>query len=266
MTIAEALPKFVDTHAHLSDDQFAGDAADVIAAAADVGVTRILNVAFSHTMWHAAIKLSEMHSGVSFTLGIHPNSADEWDRATAAALATLVSEHRPAAIGETGLDYYWNTHPRQVQIEAFSKQVALAQTAALPVIIHMRGDVEDDIRDVLSGRDNPVCVFHSFDGSAALAEWIVSKGWYLGVGGLMTRRSARSTQDILKLAPLDQLLLETDSPYLAPTSWKEKRNTPVSVPIIAGHLARLHSLSVDEIAEATTANAIRVLRLPEQLA
>ncbi len=263
MTVAESLPQFVDTHAHLSDDQFTGDAGDVIAAAAEVGVTRILNVAFSQTMWNAAIGLSAKHPGVFFTLGVHPNSAGEWNGATAAALESLAARRPPVAIGETGLDYYWNTHPREQQIEAFSEQVALARAANLPVIIHMRGEVEIDIRDVLSGTNTPVCVFHSFDGSVALADWIIANGWYLGVGGLMTRRSARATQDILKLAPLEQLLLETDSPYLAPTGWKEKRNTPVSIPIIAGHLARLHDVSLEDVAKVTTENAIRVFGLPE---
>ncbi|MGE3797809.1 MAG: TatD family hydrolase, partial [Thermomicrobiales bacterium] len=255
--------QFVDTHAHLSDEQFATDRSDVLERSARVGVSQIVNVAFSPSMWNDAVALSGAHRSVAFTLGVHPNNAGEWHDAVASELRRMVDIHRPAAIGETGIDYYWNAFPREVQIEAFRQQVAIARDTRLPVIIHMRGEVEQDIRTVLQDNDPLVCVFHSFDGSAELAEWIVGKGWYVGVGGLMTRRSARALQDILRTLPLSQLLLETDSPYLAPTGWSEKRNSPEALPFIAAHLARTLDLDVSEVARETTANARRVFGLAD---
>jgi TatD DNase family protein len=252
---------YVDTHAHLSDEQFADDALEVITRAAAIGVTRVVNVAFSRDMWDTARSLSDSNPGVSNTLGVHPNNAGEWSPQVADAIREAIARQRPSAIGETGLDYYWNAHPREKQIEAFSGQIDVAREFDLPLINHMRGDVEADIRQLLSGGNLPVCVFHSFDGTPELADWAVANGWYLGAGGLMTRRSARGVQAILKRIPLDQLLLETDSPYLSPTGWTEKRNTPESIPIIAGHLARLRDTSIETIARVTTENALRVFQL-----
>lgn len=252
---------FVDTHAHLSDEQFSTDAGDVIDRAAGLGVRQIVNVGFSQRMWSQARDLSLAHEGVGFTLGIHPNSAGEWNHQCRDELERLVDQWKPTAVGETGIDYYWNTESRDVQLTAFRAQVAIARQAGLPVIIHMRGDVEADIRSSLDSDPQPMCIFHSFDGSPALAEWIIERGWMIGAGGLMTRRSARGLQSILRHVPADQILLETDSPYLAPSNWPLKRNSPESIPLIAGHLAKVRDVPVEEIAAATTANARRVFGL-----
>ncbi|MBX3069711.1 MAG: TatD family hydrolase [Thermomicrobiales bacterium] len=258
MSEIERKPTFVDTHAHLSDEQFAADAGAVIARASALGVRHIVNVGFSQRMWEAARHLAGANPGVSFTLGIHPNSAGEWSSRCGDELERLVDAWRPSAVGESGLDYYWNAEPRDVQLTAFRSQLSIARSAGLPVIIHMRGDVEADIRASLPQTDQPMCVFHSFDGSAELAAWIIERGWMIGAGGLMTRRSARGLQEILRSVPDDQLLLETDSPYLSPSNWSEKRNTPESIPLIAGHLANVRQTTVASIAQTTTANAARV--------
>jgi len=256
---------FVDTHAHLSDQQFASDAGAVIALSTQLGVTRIVNVAFSERLWQEAIELSGHQPGVSFTLGIHPNSAGEWSDQTRASLLNLLASQRPVAIGETGLDYYWVSEPREAQLAAFEGQLDIAREFALPVVVHMRGDVEADIRDILDPRQEVMCIFHSFDGSAELCKWIVERGWMIGVGGLMSRRSALIVRGCLKTVPLDQLLLETDSPYLSPTGWPEKRNSPESIPIIADHLSRLLDLPHADIACRTTENARRVFGLPLEI-
>jgi TatD DNase family protein len=253
--------RYVDTHAHLIDPQFESDAGNVIERSALLGVTRIVNVAFTQRLWGNAITLSERHSGVAYTLGIHPNTAEEWNDQTRDALIARVEQRRPVAIGETGLDYYWDLAARDSQIRAFGDQMGIASDYGLPVVIHMRGEVESDIRSILEGRSGVMCVFHSFDGSQELCQWVLERGWILGAGGLMSRRSAKTLRSCLTTAPLEQLLLETDSPYLAPTGWHEKRNTPESIPIIAEHLARLLGRPVEEIARATTGNACRVFGL-----
>ena len=264
MNKVEDQPIFVDTHAHLSDDQFDSDAQSVIERAASLGVRYIVNVGFSQRMWAQARGLSQANTGVAFTLGVHPNSAREWSPQCRDDLERLVDEWKPAAVGETGIDYYWKTESRDVQLAAFRGQLDIARSAGLPVIIHMRGDVEADIRASLGGSAQSMLVFHSFDGSAELASWIIEHGWLIGAGGLMTRRSARGLQDILRNVPDDQLLLETDSPYLSPSNWPEKRNTPESIPLIAGHLVKIRETTLEDIAATTTANAIRVFGLAEQ--
>jgi TatD DNase family protein len=125
----------------------------------------------------------------------------------------------------------------------------------------MRGDVEADIRSVLEARSDVLCVFHSFDGSPELCRWILDRGWMIGAGGLMSRRSAKSLRASLAATPMDQLLLETDSPYLAPTGWSEKRNSPESIPVIAAHVARLLDRPIAEVARKTSENAQRVFSL-----
>jgi TatD DNase family protein len=260
MSSVESRPIFVDTHAHLTDDQFAGDVDRVIERAAAAGVLTVVNVAYSARMWGAAAALSGQHPGVWYTIGVHPNSAGEWSTQTRRALEETLASAALVAIGETGLDYHWDTVPREAQLSAFAEQVAIAREADLPVIIHMRGDVEEDIRRVLGPHHIPLCVFHSFDGSAELAAWIIDRGGMIGVGGLMTRRSARRLQDILCSVSERHLLLETDSPYLAPTGWPERRNTPEAIPIVASHLARVRETTVEHIAAVTTENARRVFR------
>jgi TatD DNase family protein len=252
---------FVDTHAHLNDAQFENDAAVVIDRSAQLGVTRIVNVAFTQRLWGNAVLLSERQSSVAYTLGIHPNSAEEWSDQTRDALISRVRQSQPVAIGETGLDYYWDRAARDTQIQAFGDQLDIASDFGLPVIIHMRGDVEPDIRAILDARRGVMCVFHSFDGSPELCQWVLERGWMLGAGGLMSRRSAKTLRACLTTAPLDHLLLETDSPYLAPTGWQAKRNSPESIPIIAQHLARLLDRPVEEVARTTTENACRVFGL-----
>lgn len=264
MSEVQDQPVFVDTHAHLSDERFVDDVQRVIERAAALGVRHIVNVGFSQRMWAEARNMAAANPGVAFTLGIHPNSAGEWSDQCRDDLERLVDEWQPAAVGETGIDYYWNTESREVQLTAFRAQLAIARSARLPVIIHMRGDVEADIRESLEGPNQPMLVFHSFDGSPELAQWIIEHGWMIGAGGLMTRRSARGLQAILRSVPYDQLLLETDSPYLSPSNWTEKRNSPESIPLIAEHLAKVRETTVDAIAATTTANAKRVFGLAGQ--
>lgn len=254
--------QFVDSHAHLNDDQFTNDVETVIGRSTRAGVTNIVNVAFTQRLWRQAVELSQRHSGVSYTVGVHPNNADEWNEDVRSAMLDFLATHSPVAIGETGLDSYWDRVPRAEQLAAFADHLDIAAEFGLPVIIHMRGDVEEDIRSALGHRREVMCIFHSFDGSAELCDWIIERGWMIGVGGLMSRRSAKSPRACLSRAPLDQLLLETDSPYLAPTGWTSKRNTPESIPIIAIHLVGLLDVTLLEISRRTTANAIRVLGLP----
>ncbi len=253
--------EFIDTHAHLNDPQFANDREQVISDAQRNGVSTFVNVAFSESLWQSAIELNDRYPSVLYTLGIHPNSAEEWSQDAGTRLVEVARRSSPVAIGETGLDYYWDRVSRITQMASFDEQLSIAGQLDLPVIIHMRGDVEADLRQIVGVHPRVRCVFHSFDGSPELFAWVIERGWVVGVGGLMSRRSAKNLRELLSTAPLDQIVLETDSPYLAPTGWPEKRNTPSAIPIIANHLSRLRGDNLETVSSITTATARRAFAL-----
>ncbi|CAN5663828.1 TatD family hydrolase [soil metagenome] len=255
--------EFIDTHAHLNDPQFSTDREEVLADANRSGVSTVVNVAFSESLWASAIALNDRHRSVPYTLGIHPNNAEEWSQDAGARLVELARSSLPVAIGETGLDYYWDRVPKTTQMASFDAQLSIAAQLDLPVIIHLRGDVEADLRQTIGGHPRVRCVFHSFDGSPELFAWIIERGWVVGVGGLISRRSAKSLREMLRTAPLEHIVLETDSPYLAPTGWSEKRNAPSAIPIIADHLARLRGDSLETVSSGTTSTARKAFALDQ---
>jgi TatD DNase family protein len=261
VTIPEP-PVFVDSHAHLDTDQFASDLAEVIANAAEAGVHRIVNIGYRPALWTTSIKLSERFPGVSYALGLHPNHAEEFDASIIPALRELIRNARPVAIGEIGLDYYRDYAAPLIQQRAFAAQLELAAETGLPVVFHLRGEVESDLLAILDGiPTGQSMVFHSFDGSDELAAWALEHGAFFGVGGLVTRRSSERLRRILAGVPLERMVLETDSPYLVPAGVKERRNTPSSIPLIAAALATLKKVDTDEVALQTTRNAERVFWL-----
>jgi TatD DNase family protein len=253
----------VDTHAHLDDRQFERDVDSVLAAAARVGVRHVINIGYRPLRWHSTIALAARNSDVSFTLGLHPHHADEFSGTLLAELTILIEQHRPVALGEIGLDYYRDLTDRDAQRRAFSSQLALAARLRLPVVIHMRGEVEADLKLILD--QTPVdlpCVLHSFDGSADLAAYALERGYLFGVGGLVTRTSNERLREIVQSLPLASLLLETDSPYLTPAGVTDRRNSPVNIPVIAAAVAELKGCSIDEVARETTLTAMRIFNLP----
>ena len=261
MTDARTAGAFIDTHAHLDDESFAGDRDGVIERARAAGVDRVINIGYQPARWRSTVALARAYPGISFTLGLHPNHAGDdaepvWD-----ALRALLRETRPVAIGEIGLDYYRDHASRTTQVRVFERQLDLADEFNLPVVIHQREAEHDLIPFIRNRAGSGAWILHSFDGSQALADEALAGNCYLGVGGLMTRASSAGLREILKRAPIDRLLLETDSPYLVPRGVKSRRNEPCNIPVIARHLAELHERSYDEVVSQTTENARRAFRL-----
>ncbi len=252
----QAIPvRFVDTHCHLDDECFAGDLADVLASSRAVGVDRVIVVGFAPDRWESSVDLASRYPGVSCMLGVHPGNAANWDSGVESVLRLLVDRVRPVAIGEIGLDFFRGETNLAEQRRAFERQLDLALEAGLPAVIHMR-NAEKEVLDVLGAISPlPTLLFHSFDGSAELTSWILDHDAFIGVGGLATREKAVDLREQLARIPLDRMVLETDSPYLVPRAFRHRRNTPESIPIIAGHLAQLHLCSVEEVAAATTRRA-----------
>jgi TatD DNase family protein len=247
--------RFIDTHCHLDDDAFAGDIDEVIAGARAAGVCAFVNIGYEPKRWVTTIRLAERFPNVAFTLGMHPQHADAWDKSSSAELARLIDTHRPLAIGEVGIDLFRGETNLVQQQTAFDEQLDLALQHSLPVVIHMR-DAEQEVLDVLNGRvRNPPLLFHSFDGSRELVRFIQEHRSVIGVGGLATRAKSESIRQNISYIPMSQIVLETDSPYLIPAKARGSKNTPRTIPVIASHLASWRNTSVDEIAAQTTANA-----------
>jgi TatD DNase family protein len=256
-------PTFVDTHAHLDDGRFESDLDSVIDAAARAGVRHVVNIGYRPPRWRTSIALARRRPDVSFTLGLHPHHADEFGPGLLADLAAQIEAHRPVALGEIGLDYFRDFSDRDAQRRSFAAQLGLAAQTRLPVVIHMRGEVEDDLRAELDRAPADLdCVLHSFDGSEAFAAYGLERGFFFGAGGLVTRQANARLREIVQTLPLDRLLLETDAPYLTPAGVKDRRNSPVNIPVIAAALASIKRVSVAEVASATTANARQLFGLP----
>jgi TatD DNase family protein len=259
--------EFVDTHAHLDDEAFAGETDAVIARAAAAGVTRIVNVGFNQEGWETSTALVRQYAGrgLYLALGIHPNYAQEATPATLAALrdrCTLgPARPRVVALGETGLDYYRTYCPPDQQRAAFRAHLALARDLDLPVIIHDRdahGDIMAILREDGAGTRG---VMHSFSGDLAMAEECLARGYLISLSGPVTFPKAADRHAIARAVPLDALLLETDCPYLTPHPHRGRRNEPGYIPLMAAAVAALRGIPVAEVAAATTANAERLFQL-----
>lgn len=251
----------VDTHCHLDDDVYAADLESVIEESRSRGVTRWINVGFEPERWHSTVALSNRVEGMSHMLGLHPGHAEEWSPDLRARLESLVTISQPVAIGEIGLDFFRGETNASAQRIAFDEQLDLAVELNLPAVIHMRA-AEDEVLGLLKSRRTlPHLVFHSFEGTMRLRDFVVEHKSTIGFGGLATRASAADLRLLIGTIPLDQIVLETDSPYLVPTGTKGRRNVPGNVAAIAKFLARFSGTSVAGVADATTRNAERAFGL-----
>ncbi|MCS7010754.1 MAG: TatD family hydrolase [Anaerolineales bacterium] len=273
----------IDTHCHLDFPKFDPDRSTVIERAARVGVERILIPALTLTSALNVVKLAESHPRLLAAIGVHPTEAKTWDQSTKEELRHLLTSHTLSteegsktyrnivAIGEIGLDYYWDAAPAEVQKSVLWEQLELAAEYGLPVILHFRekGDAPDGpcAADLLSILEkwvnglrtdrNPLAkhpgVLHSFSGSSKSAQQAIQLGFYIGVSGPVTYRKDR--QEVIATLPLEHLLLETDAPFLAPTPHRGKRNEPANLSLIADKIAILHQTTLETVATVTTANA-----------
>lgn len=254
--------RFVDSHCHLDDEQFATDQDAVIDAARAAGVSRFVNIGYEPERWRTTCLLADRHTDVSFTLGMHPGSVSQWSPGVADRLQALVRDRRPVAIGEIGIDLFRGEANLKEQQNCFDQQLDIAYGAGLPVVIHMR-NAESEVIDLLRSRPaNPPLLFHSFEGSSALTNFVLATGSLAGVGGLATRARSDSVREQLQRIPIAQLVLETDAPYLVPAKIKGARNTPVNIPVIARFLAQLHDEPLVTVAATTTRTAHSFFAIP----
>jgi TatD DNase family protein len=262
-----------DTHCHLDLDQFDEDRQAVIRRAQEAGLRRILIPGLTVTSSRAAVDLANSHPMIYAAIGVHPNDATTWEGQTISTLKQLAAASpKIAAIGEIGLDYYWNSSPPDVQIRILNAQLELASDLRLPVVLHCRekGDAEhgpcaEDLLNILEDwvarRESVVeapGVLHSFSGTLETAKRAIRLGFYIGVTGPVTYSNAAQKRAVVAGLPLERLLIETDAPFLAPSPHRGRRNEPAFVSHIADKIAEIHSRTPQEVAAITTANAARL--------
>jgi len=244
-----------DTHAHIDDEQFDADREDVIIRAAEKGVKYILCAGASMESSARAVALAESHPDVYAAVGVHPHDAGTVNEEDYLQLAQWAMLPKVTAIGEIGLDYYYDLSPRDVQKTVFCRQLDLARQVGKPFIIHDRdahGDILDIVRKQAQGLPG---VFHCFSGSWEMAKELLKLGYYLAIGGPVTFKNAAKVQRVAAQIPLDRLLIETDCPYLTPHPHRGHRNEPAYVRLVAEEIARIRNISLEELASATTFNA-----------
>ena len=249
-----------DTHAHLNDPAFDPDREALLSGLCAKGIAGVLNAGCSLKSSYDCIALAEKYPFIYASVGSHPDAADEVDDAVIEEYRKLCKHDRVKAIGEIGLDYYYEDIPREIQLRAFRMQMALAQEVGLPVIIHER-EAHQDGMDVVREFPKVTGVFHCYSGSAEMARQLVNKGWYIGFTGVLTFKNARKAVETVASIPLDRIVLETDCPFMAPEPFRGKRNDPGYLFRMAEKLAELRNISVEEVHEITTENARRLYRL-----
>lgn len=253
----------IDTHAHIHDKAFDEDRDEVVARMRDAGVETAVTVGCDLNDSTRALDTATRY-GVYASVGIHPHEAKDAPEDIAAAFAPFLADDRVLAIGETGLDYYYDHSPRDAQQRVLRAQIALARERNYPVIFHHR-DAYDDFIAILreEWRSDMRGVIHCFTGDTAQAQTYVNEfGMKLGIGGVITFKSAQPIRDAVAAVGLTHLILETDCPYLAPVPHRGKRNEPAYVSLTADALASLLNLSRDDVLAVTTQNARTVLGLP----
>lgn len=255
--------KLVDSHCHL---EAADDPAtlEVISRAQAAGVAHAVVVGQFQGPgdFGGALAVGRAHPGfVTVTMGIHPHEAARAGEDDLRMLRELCALPEVKAVGEAGLDYYYDRSPRQVQREVFARQCALAKELGKPLVVHVR-DAHEDCEQVLKEQGISHGVIHCFTGDAKAAAAYLALGFHLSISGVVTYKKTEALQEAVKLAPLERLLVETDSPYLAPIPYRGKKNEPAYVVETAKKLAELKGLTVEEVAAQTTKNAARVFGFP----
>jgi len=256
--------RLFDTHAHLNQDDFDADRADVIARAHTAGVEQIVTVGYNVVSSRQSIDIAASFPGVYAAVGIQPNDSvhaapGDWDE-----IVRLASSPGVVALGETGLDRYWDTSPLPVQQDYFDRHLRLSQAIGLPFIVHTR-ESDAEVLDMLreARRRGPLSgVMHSFTGSAETAAECVALGLDISFAGMVTFKKSDAPRAVAATIPADRLLIETDSPYLSPHPLRGKRNEPAHVVHTAACLAGVRGVSIAELARQTVANALRLFRVP----
>ena len=251
----------MDSHAHLEDEKYDKDREEIIEECKK-DLTFLINVGSNLLTSKQSIELAHNYDFIYASVGIHPHDAQrEFDKVE--EIERLALQEKVVAIGEIGLDYYYDDPPKEFQKEIFIKQIRLAKKLNLPIIIHDR-DAHGDILDILKQEWTKDLrgVFHSYSGSVEMAFQVIEMNFYISLGGPVTFKNAKKPKEVAKAVPIEKLLIETDSPYLTPEPYRGKRNTPVYVKFVAKKIAELREMPYEEVCRITAENAIKLFNIP----
>ena len=251
---------FIDTHAHYDDSAFDEDRDELLRSMPSNDVDKIIVPGCDIPSSRAALELAVEYDHVFAACGIHPENLPDDAEAALKELEMLIEHPKCVAVGEIGLDYYWDKGRKEEQRSVFSRQLFIAEQAGLPVIIHDR-EAHADTLGLTSAYPGLKGVFHCYSGSAEMASELLKRGWYLGFDGPVTYKNAKKTVEVLEICPLDRILIETDSPYLSPVPMRGRRNDSSNLCYIAEKIAEIKGLSVEETARITSENAIELFGL-----
>jgi len=257
------IPHFVhpifETHCHL-DYLDASDLEATLQQSREVGIERILTIAVSPANLDTVLQLASNNPMIWGTQGIHPHEAEGWNKDVAVTIKARLSQERIVAVGEIGLDYYYDHADRAVQRQVFEAQLQLAVDADMPIVVHTR-EADDDTRSILEnfrGKLRHKGVIHSFTSGLPLAEYCLAEGYSLGFNGIATFNSAENVRAVVEATPLEQILLETDAPYLTPVPYRGKPNAPYYLPFIAEKVAAIKNCDVEHLLAQTWDNSMQL--------
>jgi len=251
-----------DTHVHLNVDQFIEDREETINRALEAGVTKMVVVGFDEETIRLAIEIAETYDFVYAAVGWHPVDAIDYKESHLEWIEELTKHEKVVALGEMGLDYYWDTSPKDIQADVFRKQIHLAKKVNMPIIIHNREATADIIKILQEENAAEVGgIMHCYSATREELQACLEMNFYISLAGPVTFKNAKEVKEVAKVVPLDRLLIETDAPYLAPHPYRGKRNEPAYVKLVAEEIARLREMSLEDVSRITTENALKIFRL-----
>lgn len=245
----------IDTHAHYDDEQFDTDRDELLKSMHDGGIGLIVNAASTLESWGKIQRLTEEYPFVYGAVGIHPDEAGTLTEEHMSEMERLLDLEKIVAVGEIGLDYYWDNESHDVQKKWFIRQLELAKRKDMPVIIHSREAAADTMEIMRGYASGMRAVIHCYSYSVEMAREYVKMGYYIGIGGVVTFKNAKKLLNVVKEIPLTSIVLETDCPYLAPVPYRGKRNSSLYLPYVAEKIAEIKGVSIEEVVRQTEENS-----------
>ncbi len=254
-----------DTHAHYDDEAFEGDREELLSGLQENGIEAAVNVSASMEGVERTLELIRKWPCLYGAVGVHPNETGELNEEKISRLKEASREPKVVAVGEIGLDYYWDQPEREVQKRWFIRQLELAREVKLPVIIHSRDAAKDTLDIMKEQKAGEIGgVIHCFSYGTEMAREYLNMGFFIGIGGVLTFRNGKKLKEVAAFVPMDRIVLETDCPYLSPVPNRGKRNSSLNLPYVVAELARIREISEEEVIQITSQNARRLYRLREQ--
>ena len=244
----------IDTHSHINFADYKENFDSFIENLKNNEIDNVIIPGVEPSTFDEIITLCEQYNIIYGAIGVHPSEAKTYTDETEKEIYKLCKNEKIIAIGEIGLDYYWEQETKELQKEVFRKQLKIAQELQIPVLIHDR-EAHEDTFEILQEFNLEKVIFHCFSGNADFAKKCIEKGYYIAIGGVVTFKNAKDLKEVAKIVPLDKLLLETDAPYLAPVPYRGKLNSPAYLKYIAQEIANIREIDLEEVKKQTTINA-----------